>query len=462
VLLSTGKVLATLDQGEWESLKQAGLRWLATDVLPPSLAEAWTMPDISADTLAVLQYTSGSTGQPKGVQLHHRHLLLNSQMLARAMGCGRDSVGVIWIPPYHDMGLIGGVLQPMYSGFPVHLMSPATFLQRPVRWLEAISRYRGTISVAPNFAYEQCVRRIRPEQLAKLDLSSWQVAGNGAEPVRADTLRAFSRTFAPAGFNTRAFFPCYGMAEATLYATGGPVFRGARVLQASRQALNHGQIVAPTGSDAIDLVSCGAVAPEVQVRIVDPASGRECRSGEVGEIWLAGDSIAAGYWEQPEATIETFLARLPGSARHWLRSGDLGSLVDGELYVTGRLKDLIIVRGQNHYPHDIEATIDGIHPALRAHGGAAFGVEHEGCEQLAVVLELERNVPAGDVAGIAALVRDVVSRQHQLHIDRLAFVRPGGIPRTSSGKVQRYLTRQRLLQGALPFIEEKQEAVACP
>lgn len=462
VLLSSDKVLATLDLAEWETLKQAGLRWLATDTLPSSLAGEWKMPDINADTLAVLQYTSGSTGQPKGVQLCHRHLLHNSRMLARAMGCGRDSVGVIWIPPYHDMGLIGGVLQPIYSGFPVHLMSPATFLQRPVRWLEAISKYRGTISVAPNFAYEQCVRRIRPEQLAKLDLSSWQVAGNGAEPVRAGTMREFSQTFGPAGFDARAFFPCYGMAEATLYVAGSPAFSGARVLRASRRALNNGVVLAQAGSDAVELVSSGTVAPEMQVRIVDPASGRECGAGQVGEIWIAGGSVAAGYWEQRGATIDTFQAHLPGSACHWLRSGDLGSLVDGELYVTGRLKDLIIIGGQNHYPHDIEATIDGMHPALRPHGVAAFSIEHPAGEQLGIVLELERNALSSDVASIAALVRDLVSRRHQLQVDRLAFVRPGGIPRTSSGKIQRYLTRQRLLQGELPLAEEKREGAACP
>jgi acyl-CoA synthetase (AMP-forming)/AMP-acid ligase II len=462
VLLSSDNIFATLDQEAWGELKQAGLRWLATDTLPPSLAEEWKMPGIDADTLAVLQYTSGSTGRPKGVQLCHRHLLLNSHMLARAMGCSRDSIGVIWIPPYHDMGLIGGLLQPMYSGFPVHLMSPATFLQRPIRWLEAISKYRGTISVAPNFAYEQCVKRIRPDQLAKLDLSSWQVAGNGAEPIRAHTLHEFSETFAQAGFDSRAFFPCYGMAEATLYVTGGPIFSGARILQASREALNNGEILALTEGDAIELVSSGTAAPEVQVRIVEPMSGRECKAGEVGEIWIAGDSIAAGYWEQPEATIDTFQARLSGSERNWLRTGDLGSLVDGELYVTGRLKDLIIIRGQNHYPHDIEATINGIHPALRAHGAAAFSIEHEDGEQLGLVLELERNALESDLLQIAALVRDAVSRQHQLQVDRLAFVLPGSIPKTSSGKIQRYLTRQRLLQGELPLIEEKQEAAACP
>ncbi len=461
VLLSSDRIFATLDQPEWGELKCAGLHWLATDNLSPSLAEQWRMPDIDGDTLAILQFTSGSTGRPKGVQLCHRHLLANSRMLAHAMGCNRDSIGVIWIPPYHDMGLIGGLLQPIYSGFPVHLMSPATFLQRPIRWLEAISKYRATISVAPNFAYELCVKRIRSEQVAKLDLSSWRVAGNGAEPIRAKTLRDFSETFAPAGFDSRAIFPCYGMAEATLYVSGSPIFSGARVLQASREALGCGSIRGRFDGETIELVSCGTIGLEAEVRIVDPASGQVCEAGEVGEIWIAGDSVAAGYWEQPEATAETFQARLSSSDRNWLRSGDLGSIVDGELYVTGRIKDLIIIRGQNHYPHDIEATVAGIHAALRPHGAVAFSMEHEDGEQLALVLELERNALENELGQVAALVREAVSRQHQLQIDHLAFVRPGGIPKTSSGKIQRYLTRQRLLQRELPVIEENQEAAAC-
>lgn len=463
VMLSSEKVLVSLDQAEWSDFKRTtGLRWLATDMLAPSLAEQWRMPDIHADTLAMLQYTSGSTGCPKGVQLCHRHLLTNSRMSARAMGCNRDSVLIAWLPPYHDMGLIGGLLQPMYSCFPVHLMAPATFLQRPIRWLEAISKYRGTISGAPNFAYELCVKRIRPEQLAALDLSSWQVAGNGAEPIRAETLRRFCATFAPAGFNPRAFIPCYGMAEATLYVAGGPIFSGAKILPASREALTAGRIEPSAGDDAVDLVSSGTIAPEVALRIVDPASGQPCQPGAIGEIWIAGETVAAGYWEQPEATAATFHARLPGSDRNWLRSGDLGSIIDGELYVTGRIKDLIIIRGQNHYPHDIEATVSSIHPALHAQGAAAFSIEHEDGEQLGLVLELERNALDIDLAPVAGMVRDAVSRQHQLQIDRLVFVRPGGIPKTSSGKVQRYLTRARLLQGDLPIVEIQREAAACP
>ncbi|MES2261197.1 MAG: fatty acyl-AMP ligase [Pseudomonadota bacterium] len=465
VLLSSDKVLATLCQPEWVKMEQAGLRRLATDTLASSLAEQWRMPDISADTLAVLQYTSGSTGRPKGVRLCHRHLLANSRVIARAMDCNRESVIVSWLPPYHDMGLIGGVLQPMYCGVPLHLMSPATFLQRPVRWLEAIGRYRGTHSPAPNFAYELCVKRIRAEQLSTLDLSSWRVAGNGAEPIRAAVLREFCEVFAPAGFDPRAFFPCYGMAEATLYIAGSAVFSGAHTLQASRDALMAGVIQAGDAGDKIELVSSGAIdadaAAGADIRIVNPSSHQPCGAGQIGEIWIAGDSVADGYWEQPEASADTFHARLPGSDCNWLRTGDLGGIRDGELYVTGRIKNLIIIRGQNHYPHDIETTVAGLHPALRANGAAAFSIDHADGERLGLVLELERHALDADLVSLAAIVRDAVSLHHQLQIDRLAFVRAGDIPRTSSGKIQHYLARRLLLQGDLPVIEAHQKDVAC-
>ena len=462
VLLSTEKVLATLDLSEWAELRQAGLFLMATDILPEELADQWKSPAIDGDTLALLQYTSGSTGNPKGVMLCHRHMLQNSRMIARAMQCTRDSVGVLWLPPYHDMGLIGGLLQPIYSGFPVHLMSPATFLQRPIRWLEAISQFRGTISAAPNFAYELCVKRVRPEQLAALDLSSWKVAANGAEPVRAASLQRFSHTFAAAGFDARAFLPCFGMAETTLYVSGAPVFSGMRSMPVCRDAMARGKIVpVVAGSDIVELVSSGVVDPSVALRIVEPQSGQLCGAGTVGEIWLSGATVAAGYWERDQETSATFCARLPGSDANWLRTGDLGCMVDGELFVTGRIKDMIIIRGQNHYPHDIEATVADIHPALRQQGAAAFCLDNNDEEQLTLVLELERGFLNIDLALLATVVRDAVSRQHQLHIHQLMFVRPNGISKTSSGKIQRLLTRQRCLAGELPLIEPSEEIAVC-
>lgn len=461
-LLATSHTVAALkDQPEWFAQRQAGLSMLETDALSPALAAQWTLPRLDGETLAILQYTSGSTGAPKGVQLRHRHLLANSRIISRAMGSNRESVGVVWLPPYHDMGLIGGLLQPMYAGFPVHLMSPSTFLQRPIRWLEAISKHRGTISAAPNFAYELCARRVRPDQLKSLDLSSWQVAGSGAEPVRANILREFADVFAVAGFDKRAFFPCYGMAEATLYVAGGPRMAEIRTVNAARDALAAGSIRLSGEGSGCELTSSGRVDPEVDVCIVDPISLGVCNPGDIGEIWISGASIADGYWDQPAATAATFRAQIAGSNGRWLRSGDLGCLVDGELYVTGRIKDLIIIRGQNHYPQDIEATLDGIHPALRMHGAAAFAVETADGEQLGLVLEVERLADA-DLAQVAAAVRGAISERHQLQIGHLAFVRAGSVPKTSSGKVKRYLARQLLLQGALPVLATSGELCPCP
>lgn len=456
LLLSTAKILATLNPDDWAGLNKSGLTWLATDTLPVELGDQWQMPNIGIDTLAILQFTSGSTGRPKGVKLGHRHLLTNSRMIARAMQCNRESVGVIWLPPYHDMGLIGGLLQPIYSGFPVHIMSPTTFVQRPLRWLEAITKYRGTISAAPNFAYELCAKRVRPEQLESLDLSSWQVAGNGAEPIRADTLRQFSKVFAPAGFNERAFFPCYGMAETTLYVTGSPHFSGVRTLQASRDALTVGAVVpVDARSDQIELVSSGAVDPEVAVCIVNHRTGLPCAPGFVGEIWVSGQTVAEGYWGHPEDTAQTFHARIPGRDGTWLRTGDLGSVVENELYVTGRIKDLIIIRGQNHYPHDIEATVSAVHPTLRAYGTAAFSVHGDEGEQLVVVQEIDRNaVVDNDYSELEAEIRHAIANKHQIQVSRIAIVKAGSIPKTSSGKTQRLLCRQLLLAGDIVPLNE--------
>lgn len=438
------------------SAQQAALAlvpWLATDALPPSLADEWREPDVQPDSLALLQFTSGSTGTPKGVMLQHRHLLANSQSIQRAMGCTPESVGVIWLPPYHDMGLIGGLLQPFYTRFPVYLMSPSAFLQRPIRWLELIGRERGTISSAPNFAYDLCARRVKPEQLERLDLRSWKVAANGAEPIRADTLRRFADAFVSCGFDARAFFPCYGMAEATLYVSGSGLGRGVRTLSASRAALAMNEVrVADGAEDCIELVSSGQIDPDTSVRIVDPHTGALCAEGEVGEIWVQGPAIAAGYWQRLHESAETFGAQLAGQPGPWLRTGDLGALWEQELYVTGRIKDLVIIGGQNHYPHDIEATVLAVPGEPRAHHAAAFSVDGAQGEALAVVVELDRKRLDHDAEPLAAAIRRAVSLEHQLQIDHLVFVARGAIPRTSSGKTQRFLTRERWRAGVLEVL----------
>ncbi|MBI3773017.1 MAG: fatty acyl-AMP ligase [Gammaproteobacteria bacterium] len=448
VMLSTSSVLATLAGDEWQVLRHRGLQALATDDLPVGIEADWKMPAVDGDTLAVLQYTSGSTGTPKGVRVLQRHLMANSRMISRAMHSDEESVGVVWLPPYHDMGLVGGILQPFYAGFPVHLMAPATFLQRPMRWLEAISRYRGTISAAPNFAYDLCVRRARPEQIEQLDLSSWRVAVNGAEPIRAETLKRFSETFAPAGFDRRAFFPSYGMAETTLMVTAPQVLSGAVMLQARRDALALGSLKT-TGEGGVMLVSSGQADPETEVAIVDPDSWKRCGKGVIGEIWVSGPAVTDGYWARPDATKETFHAKLPGDDTSWLRTGDLGVLQDNELYVTGRIKDLIVIRGHNYYPHDIEATALSAHPALRPQGAAAFAIDTPDGEGLGLVVEMDRGWHSEDLDDAAIALRNAISREHQLQINELVFVRANTIPKTSSGKVQRLLVRNRWLAAEL-------------
>lgn len=446
VVLSNQAVIDSLDQPEWQELQRSGLAMIATDQLPDSLADSWQMPAISADSLAVLQYTSGSTGVPKGVRLQHQHLMTNSRIIARNTATSADSVSVMWIPPYHDMGLIGGILQPLYSGFPVHLMVPASFLQRPLRWLEAISAFGGTHTAAPNFAYDLCVKRAQPEQIAALDLSHLRCAGNGAEPIRAETLKRFAATFAPAGFDARAFYPCYGMAETTLFVSGMKLMEGMRSLPVARASLASGSL-SPQPDGELELVSSGRPDAELELAVVDPLSQRRCDAGEVGEIWIQGDTVADGYWERPEATRDTFCAQLQGASGDWLRTGDLGALVEGEIYVTGRIKDLIVIRGHNHYPQDLEASVQAAHSAVRSQGVAAFALDSPEGEGVGLVVELERGTAAEQQREIENAIRQKLSQEHQLAPLALVFVRPNRVPKTSSGKIQRLAARTMLLSG---------------
>jgi acyl-CoA synthetase (AMP-forming)/AMP-acid ligase II len=396
----------------------------------------------------MLQYTSGSTGKPKGVMLSHANLMHNSRLMRAAFQYGSESRCVSWLPVYHDMGLIGGLLQPLYGGYPCVLMPPASFLQRPLRWLEAITRTRATISGGPNFAYELCLRRTGEAERSCLDLSSWQVAFNGAEPLRAETLKRFADFFHPSGFKRTAWFPCYGLAEATLMVTGGPSGRGPIVKRVEAKALEHGRAVEAEErltpeqeSNVRPLVSSGRVAgPQQQLRIVNPETMSECADGEVGEVWTAGPSVAAGYWNRADETEETFGARLgaggEGYLGPYLRTGDLGFIADGELFITGRAKDLIIIRGANHYPQDIEWTVAASHPALRASGTAAFALESQGEERLVVVQEMEPRSRA-ELREVFESIRQAVAEEHEVDIYAIALVKAGSVPKTTSGKVQR-------------------------
>lgn len=454
------RVMPLID--ETPHLKQ--LTWLPTCQVPAEMEREWTMPDVHGDTLAFLQYTSGSTGTPKGVVLSHANLVHNSALISHSFEHTRSGTGVFWLPSYHDMGLIGGILQPLYVGRPNVLMSPMSFLQKPYRWLSAISRFRGTTSGGPNFAYDLCVRKITPEQRKTLDLSTWRVAFNGAEPVRAETLEAFAEAFKPCGFRWEAFYPCYGLAEATLIVSGGYVHRRPVVRTFDSSSLARGEVTEATVADerGRTLVGCGENLPDQRIAIVDPETLTVSPAGRIGEIWVQGPSVAQGYWQQSEATQRTFAARLGETGEGpFLRTGDLGFLQEGELFVTGRLKDLIIVRGVNYYPQDIERTVQQSHPRLRVDCGAAFVVERDGREQLVVVQEVERHKQSDFWPVFEAICRSVAA-EHELTPDAIVLVKAGSIPKTSSGKIQRHACRDGYAAGTLDVVGQWRAGETAP
>ncbi len=471
VALTTRVHLEKFEKLSSKAPELAPVRWLATDDVAVESDVLWTPRPPGSDDLAFLQYTSGSTSTPKGVMISHGNLAHNEEMIHRAFGTTEESVIVGWLPLYHDMGLIGNVLQPLYLGARCILMAPVTFLRQPRRWLEAITTYRGTTSGAPNFAYELCVRRIPKEERQGLDLSSWSLAFSGAEPVRGETLKRFATSFAPQGFRPQAFYPCYGLAEGTLLVTGGSSRTAPRVdcflaegLEAGRgEKVEEGLEEVPAKGRL--LVSCGRTWGGQRMEIVDPESRQPCPAGQVGEIWVSGPSIAQGYWQQEDLTRQDFGARLAneGGANErganerdaneaFLRTGDLGFFEDGELFVTGRIKDLIILRGRNHYPQDLELTVDACHPELRPGCGAAFSVEVEGEERLVVVQEQVRRPSQTDFEAIAGTVREALAREHEVRLEELVVVRWGSIPKTSSGKIQRRACREAYLAGELAVV----------
>jgi acyl-CoA synthetase (AMP-forming)/AMP-acid ligase II/alkanesulfonate monooxygenase SsuD/methylene tetrahydromethanopterin reductase-like flavin-dependent oxidoreductase (luciferase family)/acyl carrier protein len=434
------------------------LEWIATDAVDEG-ADAFRPPAVTGASVAFLQYTSGSTRSPRGVMVSHENLLHNTGLFERALGPDARSVILGWLPLYHDLGLVGHALAAMYSGIRCVLMSPLDFARRPLSWLRAISEHRATMSGAPNFAFELCVRRLAEatdaDPLAGLDLSCWQVALDGAEPVRADTLDRFAAAFAPAGLRREALYPCYGLAEATAFAAGNRRGTPARIEHVDAAALER-HTVARTpagGPTSRALVGCGEVPADQRIRIVDPSSGRECPADHVGEIWIAGPSVALGYWGNPEETARAFGARLADSGEGpCLRTGDLGFLAGGELFITGRLKDLVLVRGRNHYPQDLEWSAEHSHRALRPGCSAAFAFQDDGEERLGLVVEVE---PAGvDVEEIVTSIRAALLEEHEVQVAWITLLPPRAIPKTSSGKIQRRAAGERLASGALPVLGE--------
>lgn len=467
----------------------ADLRWIATDMPgdPSCGVESWSPAPADPRRPAYLQYTSGSTGAPKGVMIGHANLVHNSALIERRFGHNAQSRGVIWLPPYHDMGLIGGILQPLYAGFPVALMSYLDFLKHPLKWLRAISAFRATTSGGPNFAYEMlCSIRISASDLAALDLSTWDIAFTGAEFIRESTLRAFAERFAPCGFRQEAFYPCYGMAENTLFATGGektaaPVMAALADGPERRRRATALDTAAVASGDAKGrkiIVGCGQAAEDTRVVIVDPETRRECPEGQEGEIWISSPSVAMGYWRNPRFTEETFRATIAGDpSDRFLRTGDLGIRLGTEIFVTGRIKDIIVVRGANHSPQDLEATVEQLFPDLfRPSSCAVFAADMDDGPGIVVVREMRARhaklAAASPSAGpgrddglpreIFLQTRQALSQHHGLAVSAIALVPPSVIPKTTSGKIQRHACRALFVEGTLPIIAEWRAGAMMP
>ncbi|MBD2677466.1 MULTISPECIES: non-ribosomal peptide synthetase [Nostoc] len=454
IALTTTEILRTVQSLMTQKADLESLQWLTTDNLPQGIEDTWQQPSIHQDTLAFLQYTSGSTGTPKGVMISHRNLLHNAATTYQFMEHSPECKFVTWLPMYHDMGLIGGILQPLYGGFPCIIIPPASFLQRPYRWLQTISEYRGTTSGGPNFAYELCTQKITPEQKQTLDLSSWSVAFNGAEPIRHDTLERFAAAFAECGFRKEAFYPCYGMAETTLMVSGVDKATAPTIKTVQKSALECNRVVKSYLKDEniCHFVSCGRVIPQQEVVIANPERLNSCQPDEIGEIWVSGPSVGQGYWNRLQETEETFRAYLSDTGKGpFLRTGDLGFLDNQELFITGRAKDLIIVRGRNLYPQDIELTAQRSHASLRSGANAAFTVEVNNEERLIVVQELEFRAKPNLEEAISA-IRQAITEEHEVQVYGVVLIKPGSIPKTSSGKIQRRATRAQFENNQLNIV----------
>ncbi|MBR0791852.1 fatty acyl-AMP ligase [Bradyrhizobium manausense] len=433
-----------------ERFAQENIRWIEVDPNETAAVPA-DLPEPAPEDIAFLQYTSGSTSAPKGVMVTHANLLANLEMIRIALGNSKQSTYVNWVPLYHDMGLILNALQALYVGAACVLMAPNAFMQRPLGWLRAISRYRAEVACGPNFGFDLCVSRYRGDQMEGVDLSSLRVALNGAEPVRADTIARFIETFAPHGFDPGATYPAYGMAEATLLISGGTRGGGHVVRSVSRAALQVHSAEAPADlDDAQSVVGCGRALTGERIAVVEPESRMRLAADRIGEIWVGGANVARAYWRNDAASREELNAEITGEDGRWLRTGDLGFLdLSGELFVTGRIKDLIIIRGINHYPQDIERTVQLQDGALRENCGAAFSVpDEDGEESLVVVQEVERTARHSiDTAEIRGQIREAIADSHELSARHIALIRPGALPKTTSGKIQRKLARRLWLDG---------------
>jgi acyl-CoA synthetase (AMP-forming)/AMP-acid ligase II len=471
IALTTAQIRTRVERIFNQAPDLKAIHWLSTDALTGQAVNSWHEPKITQDTTAFLQYTSGTTSSPRGVMVTHSNLMNNLAMIHQYFQLNSEGQGVSWLPPYHDMGLIGGVLEPLYAGFPVTLMSPTAFLQSPLRWLKAISKTKATTSGGPDYAYELCVQKISEDELKDLDLSSWNLAINGSEPVHYRTLELFSKKFKKAGFRKEAFFTCYGLAESTLLVTGTEKGEFPKAMAVSKKALLKNQIV-PT-LDALDthiVVNCGSVKSDQTIAVVNPSTAFRCSPNEIGEIWLRGPCVTQGYWRKPDVTKLTFDAHLADSGEGpFLRTGDLGFIKDGKLYYMGRLRDRIHIDGHDYYPHHIEETVRDSHFSIRPGCTAAFSIHLNSKDEVVVLVEAdmkqffkgpkesrsfeEMNPSLSlDIEDISKAVRRAVQKEHGLDVYSVVLIRNGAIPRTSSGKIQRHACRLMYLSGSMDIL----------
>ncbi len=452
------QIKAELSENQELSAQFHNITWIVTDELIDYPTDGWIKPEITSDTLAFLQYTSGSTGVSKGVMVTHGNILYNQRTIQKGFQHTDKTIFVGWLPMFHDMGLIGNVLQPLYLGIPSVLMSPVSLIQKPFNWLQAISRYRATTSGGPNFAYDLLCLKVTPEQRQTLDLSSWQVAFSGAEPVRAETMKRFAEIFSSCGFRYETFYPCYGMAETTLFITGGLPQQEPPIKYLDSSALEENCVVEVDSNQkgARAIVGCGRTWLEDKVIIVNPETLTQCQSDRVGEIWASGQGIGKGYWNQPEETANTFGAHLADTQEGpFLRTGDLGFLQNGELYITGRYKEVMIIWGRYQYPQHIELTAQKSHPALRLNNGAAFSIDVDGEEKLVIAQEIERTYLKNfNLEEIVGAIRMAVAKEHMADVYAISLLKPATLPKTTSGKIQRRGCRAQYLEGSLEAIAE--------
>lgn len=455
--LTTNSILQLIENVKEDFPEFQQMQWLTHESIELELAENWQDPQINKDQLAYLQYTSGSTAIPKGVMLSHFNLMHHAGYLQKACGYNQDTVTITWMPYFHDYGLVEGITVPLYNGTPCYLMSPFAFIKRPIQWLRNITKYGGTHSQAPNFAYDLCVKRIKPKDIKELDLSSWQAAGNAAEPINPRVMAQFVETFSPCGFKWETFAPAYGLAEYTLLVSSKPKGTMPVLTCVDSSGIEQDKVIEanPDQEKGVRFIpSCGRLVCQTKVAIVHPETLSRCNPDEIGEIWVSDPSVAQGYWQREEESERTFRAYIKDTGEGpFLRTGDLGFLKDGELYITGRIKDLIIIRGTNHYPQDLEWTVQHLDPVFRADYGAAFSIEEDGEEFLIVVQEIERRSGDIDTEKLIGDIRQEIAEQHEIMVHGIVLAKPGTILKTASGKIQRRAIRRNFLEGKINIID---------